>query len=84
LLGFKPETEFKGMAFGLLTGIASGVGCLFYLIAADKGKSMTVVALTSLYPVITIILSFLILREGIQFKQATGIAFALLALYLLA
>jgi transporter family protein len=84
IIGFKPETEWKGLSYGLLTGIASGIGCLFYLIAANKGKNMTVVTLTSLYPIITIILSYIILREGIQMKQAAGIVFALLALYLLA
>ena len=84
LLDFKPSVEWKGLTFGLLTGLCLGVGCLFYLIAADKGKSSTIVTLTSLYPLITILLSFVILREGIHLKQALGIAFTLVALYLLA
>lgn len=80
-LNFKPATDIKGLSFGLLTGIAYGVGCLFYFIAADKGKIITVVTLTALYPLVTIILSYFLLREGINFKQCLGIGFALVAIY---
>lgn len=82
-LDFKPSTDIRGLSFGLLTGLAYGVGCLFYFIAADKGKITTVVTLTALYPIITIILSFFLLREGIQTKQYIGIIFALMAIFLM-
>src|SRR5437016_5405246 len=61
LLNFKPATDMKGLGFGILTGIAYGIGCLFYFIAADKGKIITVVTLTALYPLITILLSYILL-----------------------
>jgi len=80
-LDFKPATDMKGLSFGLLTGIAYGVGCLFYLIAADKGKITTVVTLTALYPLITIALSFFLLRETITLKQCMGIFLALVAIF---
>jgi bacterial/archaeal transporter family protein len=83
LLHFKVETDIKGSGFAILTGIAYGVGCLFYFMAADKGKMMTVVTLTALYPFVTILLSFLFLNEGINFKQFLGILFAFIAIYLL-
>jgi bacterial/archaeal transporter family protein len=83
LLNFKLATDLKGLSFGLLTGIAYGVGCLFYFIAADKGKIMTVVTLTALYPLVTIALSYLLLREGMSLKQCLGIFFALIAIYLM-
>jgi transporter family protein len=82
-LNFKPATDLKGLGFGLLTGIAYGVGCLFYFVAADKGKITTVVTLTALYPLVTILLSFILLREPIHLKQCLGILFALLAIFLL-
>lgn len=82
-LHFKPATDLKGLSFGLLTGIAYGLGCLFYFIAADKGKIATVVTLTALYPLITIILSCLLLREAMTLKQGIGIGFALFAIYLM-
>ena len=51
LMNFKPATDSKGLVFAILTGLTYGIGCLFYFIAASKGKIMTVVTLTSLYPV---------------------------------
>ncbi len=83
LLNFKPATDMKGLSFGMLTGIAYGVGCLFYLIAADKGKIITVVTLTALYPLITIILSYFLLNEAISIKQCIGILLALAAIFLM-
>ncbi len=83
MLEFKPATDMKGFSFGMLTGIAYGIGCLFYLIAADKGKITTVVTLTALYPLITIILSYLILHETVSMKQCLGILLALVAIFLM-
>ncbi len=83
LINFKPAADIKGLTFGLLTGVAYGIGCLFYFMAVDKGKIITVVTLTALYPLITILLSYLILREAISMKQCLGIVFALTAIYLM-
>ncbi len=83
LLDFKPATDIKGISFGVLTGIAYGVGCLFYFIAADKGKIITVVTLTALYPLVTILLSYLLLKETVSLKQCSGIVLALVAIYLM-
>jgi len=83
MLNFKPAVDAKGLGFGLLTGIAYGVGCLFYLMAADKGKIVTVVTLTALYPLVTIILSYFLLQETISIKQFFGILLALGAIYLM-
>lgn len=83
LINFKPATDLKGLGFGLLTGIAYGVGCLFYFIAVDKGKVITVVTLTALYPLVTIVLSYFLLREGVNIKQCAGIVLALVAIYLM-
>jgi bacterial/archaeal transporter family protein len=83
LVDFKLTFNSKGISYGLLTGIAYGVGCLLYLIAADKGKISTIVTLTALYPVITILLSYFILQEAITLKQVFGFGFALIAIYFL-
>lgn len=79
---FKLATDGKGLVFALLTGIAYCLGCYLYLIAAGKGKISTVVTVTALYPLITLLLSFIFLHEEINFKQGLGIVFALIAIYL--
>jgi transporter family protein len=79
----KSATDSKGFSFAILTGLTYGVGCLFYFIAASKGKIMTVVTLTSLYPVITILLSYLLLKEDVNVRQCIGIMLAFVAIVLM-
>ena len=50
----------------------------------EKGKVSTVIALSSLYPVVTIVLSILLLHERITRREGLGIVFALAAGWLLA
>jgi transporter family protein len=82
-LEFKLNSNIKGLTFGLLTGIAYAIGCFFYLVAAGKGKLSTVVTLTALYPLITLALSYFLLKEELSLKQCLGIVCALIAIYLL-
>lgn len=82
-LDFKPEANTKGISYAVLTGITYGLGCLFYFVAASKGKIITVVTLTALYPLITILLAYLLLKENINLKQCAGIALALGAIFLM-
>lgn len=83
LVNFKPATEVKGLSFAILTGMAYGIGCLFYFVAASKGKIITVVTLTALYPLVTIVLAYLLLREAISMKQFAGIGLAFIAILLM-
>lgn len=83
MANFKLASDWKGSMYAVLTGVAYGVGCLFYLIAASRGKIVTVVTLTALYPLVTILLSYLILKESVTLKQGIGILLALGSIYLM-
>lgn len=83
MMNFKPAVANKGFSFAVLTGLAYGAGCLFYFMAASKGKITTVVTLTSLYPIITILLSYLFLKEDVNFRQCIGILLAFVAIVLM-
>lgn len=83
MMNFKPANDMKGLGYAILTGLAYGVGCLFYFIAASKGKIITVVTLTALYPLIAIILAYLVLKETVNMKQCAGIVLALAAILLM-
>lgn len=82
-VNFKPTSNPKGLMYALLTGGAYGIGCLFYFIAASKGKIITVVTLTALYPLITILLAYLLLKEIVNIKQGIGIILAFVAIVLM-
>lgn len=83
LMNFKPATDIKGISYSILTGIAYGVGCLFYFVSASKGKIITVAVLTALYPLVTIALSLLLLKETVSVKQSFGIFLALIAVMIM-
>jgi transporter family protein len=61
------------MAFGLLC----------FLNALTVGAATVVVPLTALYPLVTVILSWALLRENLTPRHLAGIALALLAGWLL-
>lgn len=83
MMNFKPEMNSKGLLYAVLTGVAYAIGCWFYFIAASKGKIITVVTLTALYPLITIVLATILLKETITLRQGIGIVFSLIAILLM-
>ena len=83
-LPFKPEFHSKGTILAMLIGIAGPLGTLCFLYALGRGRASIVVPMTALYPVITIILSFFILKEPLTIKQGFGILLALAALVVFA
>ena len=68
-----PDTNFSGCG-----------RFLFFFAAIEKGKVSTIIGLSSLYPVVTIALSVLLLHEKITKREGLGIALALTAGWLLA
>ena len=83
LMKFKPATDVKGLGYAVLTGAAYAIGCLFYFIAVSKGKIITVVTLTALYPLVTILLAYLLLKETVSLKQGLGIGLAFISIILM-
>jgi len=83
LAGFKLEFNTNGITFAILAGAAGALGGLFFLYAVSKGSLPVVVTATALYPIVTIGLAFLILKEPITLKQGLGILFSLIAIMLL-
>lgn len=83
MANFKPATDTKGLVYAVLTGTAYAVGCLFYFIAASRGKIITVVTLTALYPLVTIVLAYLLLKEAVTLRQWLGIVLAMASILLM-
>ena len=74
----------QGFAWSAAAGFVNFIGFLTFFAAVEKGKVSTVIAMSSLYPVVTIVLSILFLHEKISGREGLGIVCALLAGFLLA
>ena len=84
LVDFRPEWHSRGVLFAVLTGVLGGVGALFYLAAAVRGRISVVVTLTALYPLVTIMLARVFLAEPLSLRQGAGMALGLAAMMLMA
>lgn len=83
-LRFHIDTNMKGITFAVLAGLAGSLGGLFFVSSVSRGKASVVITMTALYPVVTILLSFAVLREEITIRQGIGIILALISMVLLA
>ena len=81
---FPMHLSADGTIFAVIAGVCSSLGGLLFLHAVSRGATPVVITFTALYPVITVILSFSLLREAITMKQGMGIVLALLSMVLLA
>jgi transporter family protein len=81
---FQIQRSPVGFAWSFAAGFINFAGFLAFFAAIEKGKVSTIIALSSLYPVVTILLSILLLHEKITRREGLGIALALAAGWLLA
>jgi uncharacterized membrane protein len=73
-----------GIGNAFLTGVLGAVGNMtFYEALRQGGKAAIVVPLTTLYPMVTLALAALFLREKIKVRQWAGILLALIAILIL-
>lgn len=73
-----------GSAAALGAGICMAFGLICFFKALAEGPPVSVVVpLTALYPLVTVILSWTLLREGFSLRQLAGVALALPAVWLL-
>ena len=68
----------------LASGFLGGIGALFFFLAISKGNASKVVVITAMYPVVTIILSFIFLKESLDIQKILGLSLALVAVIILA
>lgn len=79
----KLDRDRIGITYGLLCGVATGVGTLGYF-AALRGQNASVVTpLTGVFPVLTVVLAFIILRERLNKVQMGGMLLALASIVIL-
>ena len=82
-VGFRVQATPVGVLAAVITGACGLGGALFFLMALDRGKASVVVPFTSLYPLITLVLSVLFLGERPSPTNLLGVLFAMVAVVLL-
>jgi transporter family protein len=77
---FRIEKTFSGITYGLIVGVLSGLGQLA-LFAAYRGSANTsvVTVISSLYPIVTVVLAVIFLHERLTRAQLAGLFFAVAA-----
>lgn len=73
-----------GAGWALLTGILGGVGNIAFFQALGAGGNASVVTpVTALFPMVTVLLALVVLKERLRLVQWAGLALAFAAIYLL-
>ncbi len=73
----KLECNIGGITFGLLSGVATGAGTLGYYAALRNQNASIVTPVTGLFPVLTVLLAFLVVGERLNRVQIWGMLLAL-------
>jgi transporter family protein len=82
--GEKREGRSRGVFWAFLTGILGGVGNMAYFQAMVKGgKASVVTPVTALFPMVTVLLALVFLKERLGRLQWAGLGLAFVAIYLL-
>lgn len=72
----------RGIMIAVAAGLLTGFGNLsLYQLLRSGEKAATLVPLTALYPLVTVLLAVLLLRERLNLWQWAGIVFATAAIY---
>ena len=80
---WKLDRNRAGVIYGLMCGIATGLGTLGYFAALRDQNASVVTPLTGLFPVLTVVLAFVVLRERLNKVQMGGMLLALAAIVIL-
>lgn len=81
--GRKVDTDKLGAACGVLNGVLAGLGGLAYFAAMKSGKASLVGPVTSLFPLLTVLLAVTLLKERMNRIQVAGVLLALASIGIL-
>ena len=75
--------HFLGALCAFGAGVAGYLGIFLFIRLVNKQHVGTAAATTALYPVVTVILSTLLLNERLSLRQLAGVGLALVAVFLI-
>ena len=80
---WKLDRNRGGVTYGVLSGVATGLGTLGYYAALREQNASVVTPVTGLFPVLTVGLAFVVLRERLNNVQIGGMVLALASIVVL-
>ncbi|HEY4154679.1 MAG TPA: EamA family transporter [Puia sp.] len=83
IIHWKLETDMRSVIYGSIIGLTGAGGQLILFEALRDGPAYIVFPVVSLYPVVTIVLSIVFLKESASRRNWTGIFLALVAIIFL-
>ena len=83
-MNFRLEVNWRGASLAVMAGAMGIVGALCYVLAMARGPVALIVTFTALYPILSIVLAWLMLGETISLRQGMGIVLGLIAMVLIA
>jgi len=82
-LHFKIDTNKRGVFYSILMGLFAALGVLTFFIAMKAGAVSIVAPATSLYPVLTVVLALIFLKEKLNRVQTVGLVLAMISIVIL-
>jgi transporter family protein len=79
----KLDRNLAGATFGILSGLFTGLGALGFFAALRQQDASVVTPVTGLFPLLTVVLAFIVLRERLNKVQMGGIVLALASIVIL-
>jgi bacterial/archaeal transporter family protein len=76
------EGNIAGILSALLIGVCGTVASVIFLRSIESGPVISVISITSLYPLITVFLSYFFLKEPITIPQIIALVLAIVAVIL--
>ncbi|MBT7296641.1 EamA family transporter [Candidatus Woesearchaeota archaeon] len=76
------DFNYIGSNVAIIAGFLGILGSFTFLLALKKGNANTTIAITSLYPLLAILLSSFFFKEAFKINHIFGIVFSIIAIYL--
>lgn len=82
LAGTQRDFHLRSAVYSFAAGVLGPVANLTFLIALSSGLVSIVTAVAYMFPLVTLILAVVIVKERLNLRQAGGMVLALTAVYL--
>ncbi|MGH9328296.1 MAG: EamA family transporter [Terriglobia bacterium] len=82
-LRIKVAVEKHGVTYSIWMGLFAALGVLTFFAAMEHGKASVVAPVTSLSPVLTVVLAVIVLKERLNKVQILGLFLAMASIVLL-